>query len=186
MKSLNLCSLVVAAGISLAPVLAADSPSPGYFDLGSFSPPKSGGEFVEVNVKGHLLRFAAKVAEEQEPEAADLLKSIESVRVNVVGLDDSNTTEIKSRVESIAAKLRSENWERVVTVQKDGDDVGVYVKAGANDSISGVVVTVIEKGGQAVFVNVVGDFKPEKLAQLGEHLHLPKLKEAAEALEKKP
>ncbi|HRI16463.1 MAG TPA: DUF4252 domain-containing protein [Verrucomicrobiota bacterium] len=186
MKALNLCSLAVAAGLSLAAACAADAPSPGYFDLGSFAPPKSGGEFVEVNLKGNLLRFAAKVAEQQEPDAADLLKSIESVRVNVVGLDESNRGEIKKRIETLAARLQTEGWERIVTVQKDGEDVGVYTKAGSQDSIAGIVVTVVSHEGQAVFVNVVGELKPEKIAELGERLHISPLKQAGEAIEKKP
>ncbi len=176
MKHSPILSLTVAAALGGSALLAADAPSSGYFDLGKFSPSKSGGEFVEVNVRGSLISMAAKIAEKQEPEAAELLRSIESVRVNVIGLDDSNRGELRSRIDTIRSGLDSEGWERVVTVQQNGDDVGVYTKIRGGESIAGVVVTVLSHEGQAVFVNVVGDIKPERLAELGEKLHIEPLK----------
>jgi len=50
------------------------------------------------------------------------------------------------------------------------------VKTNSSDGIDGVVVTVIDTGEkQAVFVNVVGDIKPEQLAALGKNLHIDPL-----------
>lgn len=171
--------LAAAASLSLSLLQGADSA--GYFDLGQFTPPKSGGTFVEVNLKGNLLSMAAKIAAKEEPEAAELIRSIESIRVNVIGLDDANRAEIKGRVESVRAGLSSAGWERIVTVQQEGNDVGVYTKTKDADSIAGVVVTVLSQDGEAVFVNVVGDIKPERLAELGEHLHIDPLKAVKKA-----
>jgi len=181
MKTYSLLPVATAAALSFAVLQAADTVSPGFFDLGKFSPPKSGGEFVEVNLKGNLLTMAAKIAARQEPEVGDLLRSIESIRVNVIGLDDSNRSDLTSRLNSIRAGLDSDGWERIVTVQQKGDDVGVYTKTRGADSIAGVVVTVMNHEGQAVFVNVVGDIKPERLAELGEHFNIPRLKAAGKA-----
>ncbi len=188
MKSI---ALAVAA-FGTVSLFAADPVSSGFFDFGQFSPPKSGGEFVEVNVKGNLISMAAKIAAKQEPEAAEFLRSIESVRVNVIGLDESNRAEIKNRIDTIRTGLDSAGWERIVTVQQEGEDVGVYTKTHGAEAIAGVVVTVLSGGGQAVLVNVVGNIKPEKLAELGEHLHIKPLKnviktatQADEADEKK-
>jgi hypothetical protein len=62
-----------------------------------------------------------------------------------------------------------------VTVRESAkdDDVVVFAKTGADDSIEGVVVTVLESGkSQAVVVNVVGNIKPEQLAALSKHLDI--------------
>ena len=90
MKNLIRSSLA-AATLSLALTTAsyaAVDDEPGYFDVGTFAPaPK--GEFVEVNLSPGLIKFAARIARTQEPDAADLLGSIKRIRVNVVGHDDS-------------------------------------------------------------------------------------------------
>jgi len=169
-------SLTLAAGLATTAFAATDAVSPGFFDLGTFSPPKSGGEFVEVNVNGSLLSMAAKIAAKQEPEAAELLKSIELVRVHVIGLDDSNRADIQSRIATLRTGLDAAGWQRVVTVQQKGEDVGVYTKSRGADALAGVVVTVLSGDGKAVFVNVVGDIQPERLAELGAKLHIEPLK----------
>jgi hypothetical protein len=74
--------------------------------------------------------------------------------------------------------LEGQGWTRVVTVQEGGkdQDVGVYVKMNTDDTIDGVVVTVIDAGEkQAVLVNVVGNIKPEQIAALGRQLHIDPL-----------
>lgn len=162
----------------------ADS-SGGTVDFGKFSPPAGGGEFVEVNIKGNLLSMAAKLTEKAEPEAAQLLRGLQAVRVNVIGLNDQNKSELKERIKSVQQTLASQNWERIVTAQKDNQDVGVYVKTRGEEAIEGLVVTVLEGEKQVVFVNVVGDIRPEKLAQLGERLHIDELKTVGQSIEKK-
>lgn len=174
--------VVSAALVSSA--LCADAASPGYVDLGSFSAPAGGGQFVEVDLKGSLLTMAAKIAAKEEPEVAEVLKGIESVRVNVVGVNDGNRAELSDRIRTLRAGLTSGGWERVVSVQQDAQDVGVFIKTKGPDSIAGVVVTVMDGKGEAVFVNVVGDIQPEKLASLGEHFGIDPLKKVGEAVEK--
>lgn len=168
----------------ISSALCADAASPGYVDLGSFSAPAGGGQFVEVDLKGSLLAMAAKIAAKEEPEVAEVLKGIEAVRVNVVGVNDGNRAELSDRIRSLGSGLTSGGWERVVSVQQDAQDVGVFIKAKGPDSIAGVVVTVMDGKGEAVFVNVVGDIQPEKIAALGEHFGIDPLKKVGEAVEK--
>src|SRR2546425_43163 len=66
----------------------ADNSSPGYVDFGEFSPPVSGGEFVEVHIRSNLIAMVARLAEKNEPEVAELLRGLQLIRVNVVALDD--------------------------------------------------------------------------------------------------
>ena len=163
--------------------LCAETLPPGQVDFGKFSASPSGGEFVEVNLSSSLISLAAKFVEKEEPDVARLLNSVQLVRVNVVGVDDDNRADLEKRAQKIRKELDGKGWERIVAAQKDGQDVGVYLKTRDKDTVQGVVVMVMEGKKQAVFINIVGDIKPEQLAMLGEKLHIDPLKKAGRALE---
>ena len=156
--------------------LAAEGAAPGYVDFGKLIPPSAGGEFVEVQIKSNLINIAARLAEKTEPEVADVLRGLQAIRVNVVGLNESNRAATQERVKAIRDQLESQGWERIVTAQSGKEDVGVYLKTRGDEAVQGVVVTVLEGDKEAVLVNIVGDLKPEKLAMLGEKFNIEPLK----------
>lgn len=159
----------------------ADEP-PGYVDFGKLNPPSGGGEFVEVNVNNSLICMATKFVEKQQPDVAQMLRGIHSVRVNVIGLSDENRADIQLRVKNLREKLEGQGWQRVVTAVQPNEDVGVYLKTRGEEAVEGLVVTVIDNHQQAVLVNVVGDIRPERLAELAEKLNLQPLKKLGEKL----
>lgn len=161
----------------------ADNP-PGYVDFGKLPAAAAGGETVEVNITSGLISIAAKLAEKSEPDVAELLRGLHGVRVNVIGVSDENRADIENRIKSVRTTLDGQGWQRVVNVQNKGEDVGVYVKTRGDEAIEGIVVTVLNAGHEAVFVNVVGDIKPEKIAKLADEFDIEPLKKAAEAIEK--
>jgi hypothetical protein len=163
------------AGLQLA--LAAEPAADGVVDFGKISPPTSGGQFVEVNIRENLIAMAARLTESQEPEVAQLLRGLKAVRVNVVGLDDGNREEVLKRIEAIRGQLAGAGWERVVTAQQKDQDVSVFIKLKGSEAIEGVAVTVMEGNREAVLVNVVGNIKPEQLTMLGERFDIEPLKE---------
>ena len=164
--------------------LRAESLPPGQVDFGKFSAPGSGREFVEVNLSSSLISLAARFVEKEEPEVARLLNSVQLVRVNVIGLDDENRAELEKRTQKIRKELEGKGWERIVTAQKQDQDVGVYLKTQGKDTVQGIVVLVTEGKRQAVFINIVGDIKPEQLALLGEKLLIDPLKNVGHAKDK--
>ena len=180
MKNL-LRSALAAATLSLAfpaASFAADDDEPGYIDLGQFAPaPK--GEFVEVNLSPGLIKFAARIAKAQDPDAAELLGNIRRIRVNVVGLDDSNRAGTVEKIEAIRRKLDAQGWTQMVTVREksDGDNVDIHVKQLSDDVIQGFVITVLDKQGQAVVINIVGNISADKLGQLADKLDIKPLRE---------
>jgi len=119
---ISIFSIVVSAG------LCAETQPPGQIDFGKFSPPGAGGEFVEVNLSSSLISLGARFLEKEEPDVARLLDSVQLVRVNVIGLNDENRADIEKRAQKIRKELESKGWERIVTAQKDDQDVGVYLK----------------------------------------------------------
>lgn len=165
-------SVISAAALVGMPLHAGS----GAFDFGTFTPPGKGGEFVEVSLNGNLLNMAARLAAKDQPEAADLLKSIESIHVNVVSLDEGNRESTEKRIADIRSQLDGNGWEKNVAVRQNDDDVAVYTKLRGREAVEGLVVTVIENHKQAVLVNIVGDIRPEKIAMLGERLDIEPLK----------
>ena len=179
-------TLAVAVLSAFASVgVCADNPPAGYVDFGKFSPPASGGEFVEVHIKSNLITMVARLAEKSEPDVAELLRGLQLIRVNVIGLDDENRAEMEKRVKKIRSELDAHGWERVVTAQKKDEDVAVYLKTRGAEAVEGLVITVIEGNREAVLINIVGNIKPDKIAVIGERLDIEPLKKAGEALKKK-
>src|SRR5438552_12816417 len=106
-------ALTLAAFVGIG--IHAENTPPGYIDFGKFSPPASGGEFVEVHITSNLISMAARFAEKDEPEIAELLRGLQLVRVSVIGLDDENRAEVEKRVKKVRNELDAHGWERVVT-----------------------------------------------------------------------
>jgi hypothetical protein len=180
----SLCLPFAFALVTASLCLPAHAGSSGVVDIGKFTPPGNGTEFVEIQVKSNLLIFAAQLVEKEQPDAAKLLRSVELVRVNVIGLTDENREEMQKRILQIRQDLEGRGWERNVNVQgKDGEDVGVYTQTGGGETLAGVAITVIDAK-NVVFVNVVGDIRPEQIAALGESLNLKPLKEIGGAIKK--
>lgn len=175
MKNLLKTSAAVAALALVTSTFAGIKDEPGYVDFGKFTAGK-GETFVEVNVPAALIKFAAKVSAKQEPEAAELLANIKHVRVNVIGTTDKNREETFARMSRVREELAGRGWERIVTAQDKGDDVAIFTKLNADETIEGLVVTVMDKRGEAVFVNVVGRIEAEQLARLAENLDIEPLR----------
>jgi hypothetical protein len=177
MKSLH--SLLLASGLSVAlstAAFAAENEA-GYIDIGKLMPAAKG-QFVEVNLSTAMLKFAAKLAARQEPETAELIRNLKSIRINVVGLDDSNRASTVEQIESVRRKLETQGWTKLVTVREKegGDNVDVHVLQRGDDAIDGLVVTVIDHKGEAVFVNIVGNINADQIAKIADKFDIEPLK----------
>lgn len=179
---ISAATALLSGGLLLS--LCAAESTPGYVDFGRLAPPSDGGQFVEVNLQGNLIALAARLAERYEPDVAEMLRGIKSVRVNVIGVDSSNRQQISDLVQRLRTDLDTGGWQRLVTVREKDQDVGIFLKQRGEDVIEGLVVTVVDAGKEAVLINIVGDIRPEKLADLGERLNLIPLKKAGEAIRK--
>lgn len=184
MKYVSPKSALLILILSAALQVRAESEPAGYIDFGKFTPSKSGGEFVEVNIKNNLISMVARMAEKAEPEVTQVLKGLKAVRVNVIALKDDNRDDVKERLLEIREKLDNKGWERIVTAQKSKEDVSVYLKLRESEAIEGLVVTVLEGDKNAVLVNIVGEIKPEQIAMVGEKLNIDPLKKIGHSIEK--
>lgn len=186
MKPILPCLLGTAVlPLALATCASGEDLPPGQVDFGTFTAPNGGGEFVEVNVTSSLISLATRFLEKDQPDVAKVLQGLQLVRVNVIGLNDDNRPEMQARVQGVRKDLETKGWERIVKVQQKDQDVGVYLKTRNKDTMQGLVVVVMDGDKEAVFVNVVGDIKPEQLSLLGDKLHIDQLKKIGKEVEKK-
>ena len=177
MKSLRSTLLVSGLSLVLVTLTRAADVDPGYVDIGQLMP-SAKGQFVEVNLSPALLKFVAKIAAHQEPETAELIAGLKSIRVNVVGLDDSNRSDTLAKMDAVRRKLEAQGWTKMVTVREkdDGDNVDIHVKQRGEDNIDGLVVTVIDHKGEAVFVNIVGNINADQIAKIAEKFDIEPLR----------
>ncbi len=175
----SLRSLVIVSGLSLAMSVAlhAAETEAGYVDFGKLMP-SAKGQFVEVNLSSGLLKFVAKIAAHHEPESAELIGNLKRIRVNVIGMDDSNRADTVGKIEAVRRNLESQGWTQIVTVREkdDGDNVDVHVKQHGEDTIDGLVVTVIDHKGEAVFVNIVGNISADQLGKIADKFDIDPLR----------
>ena len=167
--------------------VSVQAAAPGYVEIGRFTPVE-GRQFVEVNLHASLLKFASVFVDQEEPEVAALIRAIQHVRVNVVGYDETTRVDTTDRLESVRRGLEAQGWGQMVTVKDPGkaENVSIYVKMGVDDSIEGLVVTVIDSDKQeVVFVNLVGNIKPEQLATIGRRLNIEPLSKLSATLDRK-
>ena len=178
MKNL-LRSSIAAAVVSLAltTLVSAADTEVGAVDIGQLMP-SAKGQFVEINLSPAMLKFAARIAAKREPETAELIRNLKSIRVNVVGMDDSNRAATLEKIESVRRKLEGDGWTKMVTVRDHdkGDNVDVHVKQHGEEAIDGLVVTVIDHKGEAVFVNGVGNINADQLAQIADKFDIEPLR----------
>ncbi len=171
------------------PTHAAEEATPstastGAIDFGEFKAPENG-QFVEISINSNLINMAARLVEKEEPEAAKVLGGLKSIRINVIGLNDDNRADLKERMNTIRTQLTQKGWDRLVTVQEKNQDVGIFTKVRGKEAVEGITVTVIDGDKEAVFINVVGDIRPEQLADVADRLNLEPLKRISMAMDGK-
>ncbi|RBP51262.1 DUF4252 domain-containing protein [Arenicella xantha] len=143
-----------------------------FADLSSFyGEPK-----VEINLSASLMKIIGSFADEEEdPEVANILANLESIKVRVYNLN-GELEKANSTIDRVSGELKTDNWETLVTVNNNEENqkVRIFSKSTLN-VIDGVVVMVVspeKDGGEAVFINIVGEIDPDNIAKVTEKLDI--------------
>jgi hypothetical protein len=154
---------VLAALLSL-PAMAQENELkelPGYVDFGQleavYGEPK-----VMVNI-GSLLLGLATAATQNEPETAKMLSGLEGVRINVYSTE-GQTAPALEQVNNVKAMLKAADWEPIVQVNEDGEQVQIFMKADG-EGMQGLTVMAVDDE-EAVFVNLLGAIDPQNLSEI--------------------
>lgn len=141
---------------------------PGYVDFGALST-VFGEPTVQISVGESLLGLVGSLSASEDPEAAELFKRLNGVRVNVFETDGMADGAI-DLVKDVSSNLSSRGWESVVTVNSDDEQVRIFMMI--NDGqVEGITVMAVEET-EAVFVNVIGSINPEELGKVMENFDI--------------
>jgi hypothetical protein len=151
------------------------SDEPGYVNFGNLSDFESEEMVTEVILESHLLKMVSKLAKNEDMELSELIGGLKLIKVNVFEVNKGNENEITDRIVSIDKRLMSEGWDRIVKSKSREESAYVFIKTESEDNIYGLVVMAVERSGEAVFVNIVGDINLETIGKLGAKFDIPSL-----------
>jgi hypothetical protein len=151
------------------------SKEPGYFDFGDLSLFEQGEGVTEVFLESNILKLVSTITEDEEPELSAMLNGLQLVKVNVFEVSDKNENGLRNKIDDLDKKLVSQKWDRIVRSRGGEETINVYIKTGSKSDIDGLVVTTLDKSGEAVFVNIVGTIDLKKIGKLGAKFDIPSL-----------
>ncbi len=138
---------------------------------------------VEINLHSAMLSMVAAISAEEEPEFSALAAGIESINVRVYELkgDTSKALEVLG---DITKKIRKDNWLPLVSVNEKDKKIRIFSKM-TEGIMDGLIVMVVDseggnesgnegdnKGGEAIFINIVGQIDPAKISTITKSLHI--------------
>jgi hypothetical protein len=164
----------LAAGLGLllaVPALAQEDALkdlPGYVDFGELN--RIFGEpTVQISIGESLLGLVGSLSAKEDPQAAELFRKLNGVRVNVFETQAMADGAV-DYVKDISSQLSAVGWEPVVTVNSADEQVRIFMKI-SGDKVDGITVMALEDT-EAVFVNVIGDINPAELEKVMDNLDI--------------
>lgn len=135
---------------------------PGYVDFGALSA-MFGEPSVEIAVGRSLLNMVSAFTAGEDPEAAQLFKRLQGVRIQVFELSTLPDGAL-DHVNTVASSLRSGGWEPVVKVSSADEQVRIFMKMNG-DHVEGITVMAVDAE-EAAFINVIGNLNPAELEKV--------------------
>ena len=148
---------------------------PGYVDFGDFTVFENSTKVTEVILDEDLLSVLATMSDENDPNIMSILNGIKLIKANVYEISDENKDLLRKRINEIDSKLTNSNWKRIVKTRSEEEMANVYIKLNNDKKIVGLAVTNFEKGGEAAFVNIVGNIDLATIGKLGKKFGIPHL-----------
>jgi hypothetical protein len=160
-KMLTLC---LTAMLALPAVAQEDALKgfPGYVDFGELNS-IFGEPAVQISIGESLLGLVGALSASEDPDAAELFKRLNGVRVSVFETEAMAAGAV-DLIKNISTKLSDQGWESVVTVNSADEQVRIFMKIN-DDTVDGITVMAVEEN-EAVFVNIIGDINPEELGKV--------------------
>jgi len=151
--------------VALAGSAAAQASSPGYYpieDMGIFA---DGDLEVDVDLGGAMMQVAAGAMEEQDESFAEMVASLERVRVQVGKPGAVDPAGVTRKIADSKTKLESAGWHKIISVEEKTEQVYFYAFE-RNDRIMGLTGFVNDAGDEVVVINIVGDIDPRTLGRI--------------------
>lgn len=126
---------------------------------------------VEVNLVGPILAFLAEAGRAADPEMADALSRLKSVRAEIYRLRPKDVPEAKGTADRAARRLEREGWLRVVTLKEGEAQTYLYTKS-VGSELAGLVALFVSEERQLGFINIAGRIDPAQIGRIARKLNL--------------
>ncbi|MBK8944467.1 MAG: DUF4252 domain-containing protein [Ignavibacteriae bacterium] len=146
----------------------------GYVNFGDLTSLQSDEEVTEILIEEKLLKMVSKFTDE-DPELSELVGGLKLIKVNTFAVTPNNSGDLMKRAQSIDKDLMNKKWDRVVKTKSKGNVANVYLKTAGDDEFVGLTVVTVDEGGEAAFVNIVGNINMDALGKLGKKFDIPGL-----------
>lgn len=117
---------------------------------------------LALSIGPTVLHFAASYLDD-DPETKALLKSLDGIRVRTYEVNGDLQRVLKKLVR-IGQKLQSDDWQPVLLVQDEGENVQMYVKSSSR-GIQGLTLITSDES-EVVVINLMGDIKPTQFTNV--------------------
>ncbi len=150
---------------------------PGYFSLDDLEIIDPNGSSVDISLQGAMLRLVGAAVLQEEPELAELVSQMASMRVLVAPIDEIDPVAATAAIAKGVATLEEKGWQRVVRVREEGEQVHVYLKE-VDGQIEGLTLFVFEPEDEMTLINIAGRIDVDLLGALSQAFDVPTLEEA--------
>lgn len=124
---------------------------------------------MTLSIGPTLLNIASHSIED-DPQTKALLSQLDGVRVKLYEIE-KDPLAVAEDLGEINARLTAEGWQQVVLVREEGETTYVLMKM-IDARIAGLTVLTADAT-EVVLVNVMGELKPEMLADTMSALEVP-------------
>jgi hypothetical protein len=182
MKTRTIITCVLCAILVLAVATTADAKKkktdytkhPGYVSFEALDQFASEAK-IEVNLNHNMIKLISGFLRKEDPELYDMMINLQLVRIQVFKRTSLIEETFMAQSSKTAKVLDDKDWERIVRVSEDDEEIYVYIKPSEDyEWIQGIVVLALEDD-EAIFVNIVGDIKPEDVSRIGTHFNVEEL-----------
>ena len=185
MKTLRLATMTALLfcllGMPLA--LAADAAKEvGYIDLEWITIPENASEIQDIDLGPILLNIAADAQDKGDDVLVQALSMVRSIRVKAFSVSADGADDVQKSVDKVAAKLKKDDWKRLIYMKDGEETVSVNTKYDGPDLV-GLMIVTYEPGDSVAFVNVVGDLDLGTLLSLAHQLDHDSIQEMLGGLE---
>lgn len=153
-------SLSLTLASTSAPAQASDA---GQVDLAPLAATLNATPKVNLAFGPAMMAGFAETLRQNNPEMADVIKSVRGLRVMVYEGVDSSAAD--GRVNEILERLGAEGWAPALTVRDDSTEVDLLLIE-SGQYVKGLTLLVRDGTSTAVFANIHGDLDPVVIGQL--------------------
>ncbi len=158
---------------------------PGYLNLNELPEIAGTQPSVEVTLSGPvlkmLLQLPVQYGDDEAEQAMEMLKVVDHILVRIYPLDDDKMDDTLAFMAATSTTLEEQDWTRIVRVREEDDsNVDILVKLSPDgENLNGLAIMAMDEGDngepEIVFVNIVGNFNPAYLANIGDQFDIDHL-----------